>query len=103
MRNMAVLLGALLIFGCAGTTGGEKKSSIDPVVQAAIDEAIAANENANSVGYEWRDAGRFIKEAQAAAEAGDNDTAMALANKAKTQGDLAYQQALSQKNAGPRF
>lgn len=102
MRNLAVLLGALLIIGCAGTNA-EKKASIDPKVQTAIDEAVAANKNANSVGGEWRDAGKFIKEAKAAAEAGDNEKALALANKAKTQGDLGYEQALSQKNAGPRF
>ena len=102
MRDIAVLLGALFIVGCAGTNA-EKKSSIDPAVQTAIDEAIAANKKADELGFQWRDAGKFIEEAKAAAEAGDNEKALALANKAKTQGELGYEQAMSEKNAGPRF
>lgn len=105
MKNMAVLTGALLILGCAGINAGSEsgKRAMDPVVQKAIDEAVAANQNAASIGYEWRDANEFIEEAKKAAEEGDKEKALSLANKAKSEGDLAYEQGLSQKNAGPRF
>ncbi len=75
----------------------------DPAVERAIDEAIAAAKKANSVGFEWRDTGKMIKKAQAAAEKGDDATAMMWANTARNQGVQAYKQYESQKNAGPRF
>lgn len=75
----------------------------DPAVQRAIDEAIGATKKANSVGFEWRDSGKMIKKAQAAAEKGDDATAMKWANMAREQGVLAYKQYESQRNAGPRF
>ena len=77
--------------------------SIDPKVQKAIDAAIAANKKADSVGFEWRDAQKMIKQAKAAAEKGDNAKAMKLAEKARKQGELGYQQYLDQRSAGPRF
>lgn len=105
MRNVAVLTGALLLLGCAGINASSEsgKQAIDTSVQKAIDDAVAANKKAASVGYEWRDAGKFIKEATKAAEEGDKEKALSLANKAKSEGELAYQQGMSQKNAGPRF
>ena len=104
MKHLAVLMGALLLIGCAGMDGGDSaKKSIDPAVQTAIDDAVAANKKAASVGYEWRDAGKMIKDAQAAAETGDNEKALSLAKKAKTQGELGYAQGMTEKSAGPRF
>jgi hypothetical protein len=105
MKNMAVLTGALLVLGCAGINAGSEsgKQAMDASVQNAIDNAIAANKNAASIGYEWRDADKFIEDAKKAAAEGDKEKALSLANEAKSQGDLAYEQGLSQKNAGPRF
>jgi len=105
MKNLAVLTGAMLLLGCAGINAGSDsgKKSIDPSVQKAIDNAVAANKQAASIGYEWRDAEELIDDAKKAAEAGDNDKALSLANEARSEGDLAYEQGLSQKNAGPRF
>lgn len=72
-------------------------------VQQLIDEAKAANKKADAVGFMWRDAGKMIKEAEEALAAGDKDKAMKMATKAKTQGELGYQQYLDQKSAGPHF
>ena len=61
---------------------------------AEIDKAKAAN-------YEWRDSRKILKKAEAAEKAGDHDTAMKLANKAKQQGIVAVAQSKEQANAGP--
>ncbi len=72
-------------------------------VEAAIAAAKAANKKAASVGYEWRDAGKMIKKAEALAKKGELEKAMKLAEMAKFQGEMAYKQYEEQKNAGPRF
>jgi hypothetical protein len=51
---------------------------------------------AASVDGEWRDTGKFIKNAKKAAEEGDYAKAIKLANKAESEGNLGYQQAVSQ-------
>ncbi len=66
-------------------------------------EAKMWQKKAASVGGEWRDIGKFLKQAEAAAKKGDYDTAVKLAAKARFQGEMGYKQALEQKNAGPRF
>lgn len=62
-----------------------------------LNTAKSAQKKASSVGGEWRDVGKFIKEAEQAAADGDFDRAKKLAQKAKTQGELGYEQAVSQK------
>ena len=62
-----------------------------------LSAAKAAQKKASSVGGEWRDVGKFIKEAEQAAADGDFDRAKKLARKAKTQSELGYEQAVSQK------
>ena len=46
----------------------------------------------------WRDTETFLKEAQAAAEKGENGTAIKLANKAKFQAEAAVIQYNHEKN-----
>jgi nucleoid-associated protein YgaU len=58
----------------------------------AIAAAKAAAAKANALGYEWRDTGKMIKEAEKLAAAGKYDEAIALANKAREQGELAVKQ-----------
>lgn len=82
--------------GCA-TAGGQAD------YDAALSAAKASQKKAASVGGEWRDTGKILKKAAAAAAEGDYATATKLANKAKAQGDIGYQQALEQANAGPRI
>jgi len=93
-------LAAVLALLLSGAAFG---SSVDPAVQRAIQAAIEANERADSVGFQWRDSAKMIKQAEAAAEKGDNATALELAETARKQGELGYQQYLDQRNAGPHF
>ena len=65
-----------------------------------IKAAVAAEKAASSVGGEWRDTGQLIKDAEAAAKAGDYDKAITLAEEARRQGELGYKQAMADKNAG---
>lgn len=85
------LLGLGLLAGCASTP---ETSSSDATAQAqqAIAAAKAANDQAKAVNYEWRDTGKFIKEAEAALASGDTAKAIALADKAKQQADTAVAQ-----------
>ena len=62
-----------------------------------VNEAIAAQKKANSVGGEWRDVKKFIDGAKKAAAEGKHEEAMKLAQKAKTQSELGYEQAVSQQ------
>ena len=48
---------------------------------------------------EWRDTKKMIKEAEELVKSGEFDEAIKKANKAKRQGELGYEQALSQKGA----
>jgi len=69
--------------------------------KAGAEQAIAAAEKAKkkaaSVSGEWRDTGKFIKQAKAAMKKGDFKKAVKLANKAEHEGHSGYQQAVSQK------
>jgi len=83
------LLSLGLITGCASTD--EAADSIS--AEQAIADAKAANAEAKAANYEWRDTGKFISEAEAKLAAGDEDGAIALANKAKKQAEIAVAQA----------
>ena len=77
---------------------------VAPVVSAAdqadfekaYEAAVAAQEKAASVSGEWRDIGKFLKEAKALAESGDFKAAIKLAEKAENQGHRGYEQMTSQ-------
>jgi len=108
------LCGSLALTGCATTGSGEDKmaaeaaaaeKSIETTVdkvryEAVMAEAEAARKKAASVGGEWRDTGKILKSAAEAASKGDYATAIKLAEKAKRQGELGYEQAMSEKDAG---
>lgn len=74
--------------GCATTTEEDPKAQ----AEAAIAAAKAANQNAADAGYEWRDTGKIIKQAEKALSDGKYEEAIKLANKAQTQAELAVQQ-----------
>lgn len=95
MKKVAVLAAILAVSGCAGMGA----QSNDP--EALIKEAEASIAKAKSAGGEWRDSGKFLKQAKEALAAGDSAKASKLATKAKMQGELGLEQAKSQKNAGP--
>ena len=69
----------------------------------AIKAAKAAQKEANALGFEWRDMGKTIKKAEAAAEAGKNKKAIKLANKISDQIIAIRVQAELAKTAGPTF
>ncbi len=83
------LLSLGLITGCASTD--EAADSITG--EQAIADAKAANAEAKAANYEWRDTGKLIKKAEEKLAAGDEEGAIALANKAKAQAEIAVAQA----------
>ena len=96
---------ALLTVGLnAGCAESQKKEAAAPASQAspeataAIANAADAIKAAKANDWIWRDTEKFLKEAQAAAEKGDNTTAMKLANKAKFQAEAAVIQYNHEKN-----
>jgi hypothetical protein len=95
MKKPHIALLFVVALFTAGLTSGcamFKEPGPSPEALNAIMAAKTANKKAKSVGYEWRDTGKFIKKAQAAADKGDNAKAIKLANKAKTQAELAVKQ-----------
>ena len=71
--------------------------------QADFDQKLTAaqqaRDKADAVGGVWRDVDKLLKDAQAAATAGDYDKAMSLATTAQSQSELGYQQAVEQKDS----
>ena len=72
-------------------------------VEDAIKQAKEAQKEAASLGFEWRDTGKIIKQAEAAAKDGNDKKAIALANIIIGQIAAVRKQAAIAKNAGPRF
>ena len=64
--------------------------------EEAYEAAVTAQEKAASVSGEWRDIGKFLKEAKKLAAAGDFEAATKLAEKAENQGHRGYEQMTSQ-------
>jgi len=94
-RNLSVLvLAAALVTGC-GTMTAKEPTAAD--AEAAIAAAEAAREKAASVGGEWRDTGKMITSARVAAKKGEFAEAVKTADEARRQGELGYEQAVSQK------
>jgi nucleoid-associated protein YgaU len=87
--GIALLLSIGLMTGCAST----EETSDQVTAEQAIADAKAANAEAAALGHEWRDTGKLIKEAEDKLAAGDEDGAIALANKAKYQAEQAVKQA----------
>ena len=100
-----VMLAALLAAGCAsmGGTQTAQSNNQQQAFERAYTAAIAAVKKAAAVDNEWSPTDKLLKNAHKAAKAGDYAKAIKLADKAKFQGDMAYQQYLSQRNAGPHF
>jgi len=91
---------AFTLGACA--TGGDSTHTAQDA-ESAIMAAEVESSRAAKLGNEWRDTGKILEEAQAAAKEGKYDDAVKLANKAKEQSSDAIAQAESQKNAGPHL
>ncbi len=76
----------------AGCSTQPEKPSASPAAMSAINAAKAANKKASAVGYEWRDTGKLLKKAETLAKKGENEDAIKLANKAKSEAMLAVKQ-----------
>lgn len=104
MKKVA-LVGALVfaLAGCASMGGDSDKpmSGDAAAADAAIKAADASLKKAASVEGEWRDAPKMLKKAKAAASKGDYEAAIKEAKAVQFQGDMGYEQAMAQKNAGP--
>jgi hypothetical protein len=96
-RTSAKLLAAILLTvglnaGCADNPkkdDASAASNASPEATAAIANAAEAIKMAKANDWIWRDTEMFLKEAQTAADKGDNTTAIKLANKAKYQAEAA--------------
>ncbi|QIK38458.1 hypothetical protein GWK36_11245 [Caldichromatium japonicum] len=68
-------------------------------VEQAIAAAEAARQRAASVGSEWRDTALLIARAKELARTGEIQQAIELADHARRQGELGYEQALREQHA----
>ncbi|MCP4995539.1 MAG: SoxXA-binding protein [Gammaproteobacteria bacterium] len=91
-----LIIGLFLAVGAAGNVAAAAPDAAQ--AKQAITDAKAAQKKAASAKGEWRDVGKFIKKAQAAEKKGDFTTAVKLANKARQQSEIGYQQAVEQTN-----
>lgn len=71
--------------------------------KAIVATANAERKLAKKLGFEWRDIGKFLKQAKKLHKKGDTAGALKLVSKAKKQAILGQQQARDQANAGPKF
>ena len=101
MSSHAMLLAvAVLSLGlAAGCAVQKEKAPAAPAVKApnpavtqALDSARTAIKNAKSHDWIWRDTEKFLKQAEEAARQGDDAKAIKLANKARSQAELAVNQ-----------
>ncbi len=92
---------SLLLAACA-SNGGNKAAMADDAA-AAIAAAETARQEAQAVGYEWRDTGKIITAAKKAAEAKEYDKAVSLANKAEAQSVNAVKQQAEQSKAAAAY
>ena len=88
----AAALSLGLLAGCA-TTGDEGPSA----AEQAIADAKIANTEAAALGYEWRDTGVLIEQAEKALADGDEAKALELANQAIAQAEAAKAQAAAEQ------
>lgn len=99
-----ILIGAMIfaLGGCASGGGSSMSGEANAdSAKAAIAAASDSLKKAAKVDGVWRDAGKILKKAKAAAGKKDYASAVKLANKAKFEGEMGYKQAMAQKDAGP--
>ncbi len=89
---LIAFLAAFLVAGCAGTPKPTEPTGARNDVAQAIDTAKAAIAQAAALDALWRDTEDFLKSAEEAAASGDNETALKLANKARSEAEMAVNQ-----------
>ena len=83
------LLSLWLINGCADQAVKNPASKASPEAMAAITNASDAIKIAKGNNWIWVNTETFLEEAQAAADKGDNSTAISLAGKAQFEAEAA--------------
>jgi hypothetical protein len=101
----AALSGLLALSGCGTMTdNGGMAASSEPATQAAFEQALAdaeaARKAAAAVNGEWRDTGKYIKQAKEKASEGNYAAAIELARYAEFEGKQGMEQAMAQKGSG---
>ncbi len=99
----SLALSALSFNVVSCSSAGTSATGGNSATKTAITAAKNARKSAKKVGFEWRDMGKLIKKAEAAAKAGKSKKAIQIANKVVRQGQQAQLQAKLAMTAGPRF
>ena len=92
------LLSLWLVNGCADQAVKNPGSRANAEATAAIANASDAIKAANANNWIWVNTESLLKEAQEAADKGDNDTAITLAGKAQFEAEAAVIQYNHEKN-----
>lgn len=104
-----VFVCSLVGVGCAQQTATAKStegggdSAKKAQYEATYKEAKAARKKVEAVGFAWNNTPKLYKKAEEAAGKGDYDSALKHVTKAKQYSELAYEQYLQSRSAGPRF
>lgn len=91
--TVAALVLAAGVWGWAPPAAANDEATFVAVYNAAV----AARKAAAKAGYEWRDTKKLLRQARKLAEKGKLEEAIALANRAKRQGELGLVQAEEQE------
>ena len=97
MRVIKICLFAVTMTVTAIFSWSVSAATVDEF-NAAFADANETRKMANSLGYEWRDTAKILKQAAEAAQQGDLDKAMELVAQAKFQGETAISQANREKD-----
>lgn len=89
-RTTFVFLGVTILAGCTAQV------LADPNPQEAIEQAKQAQDKAASLNGGWVTTDKLIQQAEAALAKGEDNKAVALAEEAKQDAELAYAQAKNQ-------
>ena len=84
-----ILLSCAVFVGCASNQANDSATGSTPEARQAIKNASDAIATANENNWIWSETEDLLKQAQAAANSGDNATAIKLADKAKFQAEAA--------------
>lgn len=100
LNKTAMYLGVITLVVSLATACSTTENKAVNVTAASVEQSIAdakaALKEAEKGGYAWRDTGKFIKQAEEAAAAGELEKASSLSHKALEQSELAEKQKIEQ-------
>ncbi len=94
MQSLKQLFTGLLL--TTATVQASSASTAQESFDTTYTKAKEAQTQAAAVGGEWRDVDKMLANAKKAADAGDMDKAVTLADTARVHSELGYQQAIGQ-------